>query len=164
MGENPMTETLTDRPDSRELVFDRLLAAPRAAVWRCWTEPDLLKQWFCPAPWRLAETEVDLRPGGAFNTTMRGPVGEEHHSDGIWLEVVPGRRLVFTDAYSAGWQPAAEPFFTGIVSFDDEGAGTRYAARARHWSGEACARHAEMGFHEGWGRAADQLEALARTL
>ena len=60
--------------------------------------------------------------------------------------------------------PAEKPFFTGILTFADEGGGTRYIARARHWNAEDRKRHAEMGFHEGWGRCADQLDALARSL
>jgi uncharacterized protein YndB with AHSA1/START domain len=71
---------------------------------------------------------------------------------------------VFTDAYSGDWEPTPEPFFTGIVAFEDAPGGTRYIARARHWRAEDRARHEAMGFHEGWGKAAHQLEALARTL
>jgi uncharacterized protein YndB with AHSA1/START domain len=71
---------------------------------------------------------------------------------------------VFTDAYSAGWVPADKPFFTGILTFEDEGGKTRYTARARHWTVEDCEQHEKMGFHEGWGIATDQLAALAATL
>ena len=95
---------------------------------------------------------------------FRGPDGEEFPNHGVYLEVVPGERLVFTDAFTAGWVPSAKPFMTGIISFADEQGGTRYTARVRHWSAEDRARHEEMGFHEGWGRAADQLAAVARSL
>ncbi|WP_118138435.1 SRPBCC family protein [Oceanicella sp. SM1341] len=149
---------------AHELVLDRLLAAPRAAVWRCWTEPDLLKQWYCPAPWTIASAQVDLRPGGASHIVMRSPEGEEFPNRGVYLEVEEGSRLVFTDAYTEAWVPSAKPFFTGIITLADEGAGTRYIARGRHWSAEDCETHDKMGFHEGWGKSADQLEALAATL
>jgi uncharacterized protein YndB with AHSA1/START domain len=85
-------------PGARDLVLDRLLRAPRAAVWRCWTEPALLKQWFAPAPWTTPEVSLDLRPGGASRFVMRSPEGQDFPSAGVYLEVVPERRLVFTDA------------------------------------------------------------------
>lgn len=150
---------------ARELTLERRLAAPPAAVWRCWTEPALLTRWFTPAPWRTVSAEIDPRPGGRFATVMRSPEGEDYPNDGIVLEAVPGRRLVFTDAYTAGWRPTEKPFFTGVVEFAEDGAGgTVYVAHARHWTEEDRKRHEEMGFHPGWNAAADQLEALAKTL
>ena len=69
-----MPETKTE-PTGEEhtLVIERVLGAPRTAVWRCWTEADLLKQWFCPKPWEVAEADFDLRPGGRMNCVMQGP-------------------------------------------------------------------------------------------
>lgn len=147
-----------------ELSLTRFIAAPRAAVWRCWTEPELIKQWFTPRPWTTPVVEIDLRPGGASYMLFRGPGGEEFPNRGIYLEVVPQQRLVFTDAYVEAWRPSAEPFMTAIASFADEAGGTRYEARVRHWSEAARKRHEDMGFHEGWGKAADQLEDAARRL
>ncbi len=156
---------MTDFPRDRELVLERLLDAPRDAVYRCWTEADLLKRWFAPAPWSVAEAEIDPRPGGANNVTMRGPGGEEMPGRGVFLEVVPGVRIVATDAFAAGWEPGeGAPFMLSIITFADEGGKTRYTARVRHWSAEATRQHEAMGFHSGWGQCADQLEALARTL
>ncbi len=156
-----MTATPTD---PRELVLDRLIDAPPAAVWRCWTEPDLLRQWFAPKPWSTPKAELDLRPGGACTVTMADENGTEYPNPGVYLEVVEGKKLVFTDAYSAGWVPSENPFFTAVLTFEDEGGKTRYIARARHWSEELKAQHEKMGFIEGWGICADQLEALAKTL
>jgi uncharacterized protein YndB with AHSA1/START domain len=95
---------------------------------------------------------------------MRSPEGQDFPNPGVVLEVVPGERLVFTDAYTSAWVPSARPFMTAILTFADEMGGTRYVARARHWTAEARAEHEAMGFHEGWGQCADQLEALASTL
>jgi uncharacterized protein YndB with AHSA1/START domain len=156
---------MTDAPaGARELVLVRHLQAPRAAVWRCWTEPELLEQWFAPAPWSVADVTVDLRPGGAFEIVMRSPEGEEHPGPGCYLEIEPPARLVFTDAFIGDWQPSEKPFFTAVLTFEDATGGTRYTARARHWSDEDRAAHEAMGFHDGWGKCADQLEALARSL
>ncbi len=105
-----------------------------------------------------------MRPGGASHMIFRGPEGEEFPNDGVYLEVVPDQRLVFTDAFGQAGVPSAKPFMTGIIALDDEGGKTRYTAMARHWTAEDKANHEQMGFHEGWGKATDQLEALARTL
>ena len=147
-----------------ELSISRVIAAPRAIVWRCWTEPELIKQWFTPRPWTTPVVEIDLRAGGASYMLFRGPNGEEFPNRGVYLEVVPQQRLVFTDAYVEAWVPSAEPFMTAIASFADEDGGTRYEARVRHWSEAAMRRHEEMGFHTGWGQATDQLAEVANRL
>lgn len=157
---------MTATPASdRELVLTRLIDAPRETLWRCWTEPQLMLQWFTPAPWKTIHVETDVRPGGSSYIVMQGPDGTEMPNRGIYLEVVKNERLVFTDAYTSAWQPSENPFFTGILTFEDAGNGqTRYTARALHWTKENREAHEKMGFHEGWGVAADQMTALARTL
>lgn len=147
-----------------DLVLERDVDVPRALVWAAWTQPEHLMKWFVPAPWSLADCTVDLRPGGRFRTVMRSPDGEEFPSDGCYLEVVPQRRLVFTDALLPGYRPAPEPFFTAVVELSDSGAGTRYVATALHRDPEGRARHAAMGFADGWGTALDQLVAHVKAL
>jgi uncharacterized protein YndB with AHSA1/START domain len=147
------------------LVITRTIAARPEILYRCWTEPKLLKQWFTPRPWTTPVVETDVRPGGSSYILMRGPNGEEHPNRGVYLEVDPGRRLVSTDAYTEAWVPSAKPFLTIDVTFEDAGPGrTLYTARALHWSGADRQAHETMGFHQGWGAATDQLEALAKTL
>lgn len=157
---------MTATPASdRELVLTRLIDVPREKLWRCWTEPKLMVQWFTPAPWKTIHAETDVRPGGSSYVVMQGPDGTEMPNRGVYLEVIENERLVFTDAYTRAWEPSAKPFFTGILTFEDAGGGkTRYTARARHWTKEDCESHEKMGFHQGWGIATDQLTALARTL
>jgi uncharacterized protein YndB with AHSA1/START domain len=154
-----------EKETGNELRLSLELDAPREKIWRCWTESELLKQWFCPRPWTTAHVEVDLRPGGAFNFTMRSPEGEEMPNFGVCLEIIRLEKLVFTDAYSAGWIPSEKPFMTGFVELsDNDSGGTHYVARARHWSDEDLRRHEQMGFYEGWKQAALQLEAVAQQL
>ena len=142
-----------------------MLHATAHNLFRCWTEPALLVQWFAPRPWTTASAELDLRPGGVSNIVMRSPQGEDMPNPGVYLDIVPDRRLVFTDAFAAGWRPAGQPFMVAEVTFEDLGDGTtRYSARAMHWTAEAKAQHEQMGFHDGWGQCAAQLEDLARTL
>ena len=150
--------------NARELVIDRLLDAPREKLFRIWTDPSTYAQWFCPKPWTVSKAELDVRPGGKSLIVMRGPEGQEFPNHGIFLEVVPNEKIVFTDAFVDAWTPSERAFMVATVTFVDEGGKTRYRAVARHWSAEACAEHEKMGFHEGWGIVASQLEALAKSI
>ena len=150
--------------ETHELSLTRLIDAPRAALYRCWTEPELVKQWFTPRPWTTPVVEMDVRAGGSSRMIFRGPEGQEFPNNGVYLEIVPNEKLVFTDAYTEAWIPSAKPFMTGTVTFADEAGKTRYTAVVRHWSAADKAQHEQMGFHEGWGKATDQLAAVAATL
>ncbi|SOB80891.1 Uncharacterized conserved protein YndB, AHSA1/START domain [Sphingomonas guangdongensis] len=147
--------------DLHELRIERHIAAPVDVVWRAWV--DHQAEWFCPRPWRASVEVSELRPGGRSVVVMHGPAGEEMRHEGVYLEVVTGERIVSTDAFTAGWRPAG-PFLVRIDEFAADGAGTRYAAVARHWTAEARDQHAAMGFEAGWGAAADQLEEVVRRL
>lgn len=151
--------------EDRSLSVSRVIAAAPEKLFRCWTEPALLQQWFCPAPWSVSRAELDVRPGGACLVVMRSPDGQEFPNRGVYLEVDMNRRIVMTDAYTAAWQPSEEPFMTTIVTFEDLGDGTtRYTAAALHWSEADRKTHEDMGFHQGWEKACDQLAELAARL
>lgn len=160
-------------PDPRlDLVFERITDVPRALIWRAWTVPDLLMQWFTPAPWTTVGCEIDLHPGGLFSTVMQSPEGQKTPNVGCYLEVVENERLVWTNALSPGWRPAASPgpapcetfYFTAAIELLPAPGGTRYTATVMHANEEARAKHDAMGFQEGWGAAFDQLVALVRAL
>lgn len=149
-------------PSNRDLVLTRLLNAPREKVYQAWTRPELLKQWFAPLPYTTPFAEMDVRPGGSSLIIMRGPDGVDLPNPGLFLDVVENERLVFTDAYVNAWEPSAKPFMTVILTFEDAGGGkTKYTALVRHWTVEDREAHEKMGFHAGWGKATDQLEAIA---
>lgn len=151
--------------DSRDLVLERIIDVPAEKLYRCWTTPELLPKWFCPKPWFVSDVRQDVRSGGNSYMVMNGPDGERVPQPGVYLEVVPNQKLVFTDAFTETWKPSDKPFMVGIVTFEDLGDGkTRYRAVARHWTAEDKTAHEQMGFREGWGVATDQLTALAKTL
>lgn len=151
--------------ESNDLVISRLVRAPRAAVWRTWSEPDLLKEWWSPKPWTTEVRRFDLRPGGDFHTFLSGPEGGTSDNPGSFLEVVEGERLVFTSLLTGGWRPATPWMpFTAIITLADEGEDTRYTATVMHPDRTWSEKHKEMGFYEGWGKGIDQLEAFAREL
>jgi uncharacterized protein YndB with AHSA1/START domain len=144
----------------RDLVLTRIIDAPREKLFRAWTDPELLKQWFAPLPFTTPVAEVDLRPGGTNLIVMRSPDGQDMPNSGVYLEVVENERLVFTNAYTKAWEPADHPFMTVILTFEDLGGKTKYTALVRHWTVADCETHEKMGFHKGWGQCADQLTEL----
>jgi uncharacterized protein YndB with AHSA1/START domain len=159
--------TTTDKTaatSDRELVLTRIIDAPPEKVFRAWTEPELLKQWFAPLPYTTPVAELDVRPGGANLIVMRDPQGNDMPNRGIYLEVVPNRRLVFTDAYTKEWEPSEKPFMTVMLTFEDQGGKTKYTALVRHWTVADRETHEKMGFHHGWGICADQLAAVVAKL
>ena len=118
---------------SYDLTLTRLLDAPADKLFRCWTTPELMKQWFAPRPYTTPVAEVDLRPGGASNVVMQSPQGQEIPCPGQYLDVVPNRKIVFTDAFTGDWKPKnGAPFMVATLTFEPEGKGTRYVARALH--------------------------------
>lgn len=143
----------------RELVLTRIIDAPRERVYTAWTKR--LTEWWGPHGMTTPVCEMDLRPGGLFRTVMRAPDGTEYPTKGVFLDVVPNERIVFTDAYDSGWQPSTDIFFTAITTFEEmPGGKTKYTARALHWTNENKEKHEQMGFHNGWGESLDRLVSL----
>ena len=152
--------------ENNELAISRFIDAPPAVVWKAWSDPAHLEQWWIPAPIACKVIRLDLRPGGGFETRMREGAGEfKPHLEGCFLDVVPGQRLVFTTALAEGWRPT-EPWLalTAIITFEAEGQGTRYSARVLHKTAADSRKHEEMGFQQGWGTTIDQLAAFVKRL
>lgn len=148
-----------------DLEIVRRLEAPRAKVWKAWSDPDILKEWWCPKPWTTQVKAFDFRPGGAFHTYMTGPDGGDSDNPGVFLEVVPLEKIVWTSMLVDGWRPG-RPWLpmTGVFLFEDEAGGTRFTARCLHGDDATRAKHEEMGFYEGWGTMVDQLGEAAKGL
>lgn len=147
------------------LVLHRVLRAPRHLIYACWTQPEHMVHWFMPKPHFISDIEIDLRPGGRYNSTLNID-GTAYPSLGCVLDAIPDRRFAFTDILSENWQPidAVELGFSATIDLDDHPDGTVYHVTARHRTAEVAARHEAMGFTEGWGLVATQLEAYAQSL
>ncbi|KHK91454.1 SRPBCC family protein [Novosphingobium malaysiense] len=148
---------MADTQPANELSVTRYIDAPPAKVWEVLAERQ--SEWWCPRPWRAEVDRQDRRAGGACNMTFHGPDGEEMPQNGIYLAFEEGRRFVTTDAVTEEFQPSG-PFMIGIWEIAPEGNGTRYTARARHWSDETRKQHEEMGFIDGWTVCAAQLAEI----
>ena len=153
-----------------DLTLERVVKVPKELIWRAWTQPHILKQWFCPVPWQTVDCEIDLRPGGIFSTVMRSPEGQDFPGIGCYLEVRENEKLVWTNALLPGFRPAnssvkadstVDFLFTAMIELKTLDNGTQYTATVIHADEAGCKQHAEMGFHEGWNKALDQLLELA---
>lgn len=162
----------TYQPNSKlDLSFERIVDVPKELVWRAWTEPKHLMPWFCPLPWKTIDCEIDLRAGGIFRTVMQSPEGQLFPNTGCYLEVVKNERLVWSNALLPGFRPVANSaigmtdfLFTAMIELAAQGNGTKYTATVIHADEEGCKKHVDMGFHEGWGKALDQLVVMVKTL
>ena len=155
---------LYDQIDPKfDLRLERIVDMSPDLIWRAWTTPELLMQWFCPRPWTTVECEIDLRPGGLFRTVMQSPEGQKFPNMGCYLEAVPNQRLIWTDAFLPGYRPVKAPessagfLFTAMVLLEPSGRGTKYVAIAKHKDEEDRKLHADMGFEQGWSICLDQL-------
>lgn len=154
----------TSKTGDRELVLTRTIDAPPASVFRAWSDPELLAQWFAPKPLTTEVVAYDLRPGGSFNVVMRGADGAAYPAAGVFLDVVKNRRIVWTDAFTETWVPSEKAFMLAEITLEEQGGGTAYRARIRHWTAADREAHEKMGFHEGWALCAEQLAALVAKL
>jgi uncharacterized protein YndB with AHSA1/START domain len=151
---------MTTQNNNLDLVLERYVDVPPAKVWEAWTTPEIMMKWFTPDPWKTVSVDVEHVPGGRHNFVMESPEGQQFPNQGCCLQVIPGRKLVFTDTLQEGFRPSANPFMTAIVEIIPEGTGTRYRATALHKDEEMKQKHIDMGFHEGWGAALDQMVAV----
>lgn len=144
----------------KELSVTRYIAAPPEVVWDVMVNRQ--EEWWCPQPWTVEVTAQERFAGGRSAMIMRGPDGEEMPQEGIILAWDEGRRFASTDAIVGDLEPAG-PFMIGIWEIEPQGDGTRYTARARHWSNEARDQHEAMGFVQGWEACAQQLAQLCEN-
>ncbi len=158
------TPKVTTAAEGRDMILTRIIDAPAAKIFRAWTEPELLKQWFAPLPWTASAAETDVRPGGSNMVVMRSPEGAEFPNRGVYLDVIPNKRLVITDACREAWEPSDKPFMTIILTFDEEDGRTKYTARIRHWTEADREAHENMGFHVGWPLCTEQLAELVARI
>jgi len=147
-----------------DLTMSRIIKAPRAVVWKAWSDPARFAQWWLPAPYTCRVVEMTLSPGGAFITEMSED-GRTFtpHLNACFLAVDEGARIVFTNLMSGGWRPTENTYpaaLTAMISLRDHGKDTEYAAHVMHKNGADRTIHEELGFHDGWGTVAAQLARL----
>lgn len=145
----------------REITFEHEFAAPRALVFKAWTEPERLANWFGPAGWTLPVCEVDPKPGGVWRYCMRGPKGEESWGRAVYREIVEPERLAYTDYFTdaQGNVNNKMPSMEVTVSFEDLGGKTRVTMRSVAASAEQVKQLLGMGMEQGMKETWQRLEA-----
>jgi uncharacterized protein YndB with AHSA1/START domain len=164
----------TESEADREFVMTRVFDAPRSLVYRAWTDPQHMARWWGPHHFTNPVCELDVRPGGAFLIVMRGPDGSEFPCRGIYREVSPPARLVYTDDHSGmpdmwhDWvdpsrdKSAAKPALESVttVTFDDLGGKTRLTLRTLFASVAVRDAMLKIQMAEGWAQSLERLESL----
>jgi uncharacterized protein YndB with AHSA1/START domain len=152
-----------------DLVLERVLDVPPALVWAAWTRREHLVKWYATPPWTTVECEIDLRPGGAFRTLMRSPDGAMFPNEACYVEVVPERRLVWTDVLEPDFRPtrleARMGFrFTIHLGLEPQGSGTKCTVVVMHSDAKSRAKLEAMDFRSGWNKGFDRLVEHMRQM
>ena len=149
--------------EERELVLTRVFDAPRELVFKAWTDPKQVAQWWGPHRFTNPVCDLDVRPGGAIRIHMRGPDGTVYPMTGVYNEVVEPERLVFTSAaLDADGNPMFEVLTT--VTFAEQGGKTKQIMRARVINTTAQAAPYIAGMEQGWTQSLERLaESLAKS-
>lgn len=156
-----------------DLMLAREVDVTPEEIWQAWTTPEHLKQWFCPLPWKTVACDINLQPGGLFRTVMQSPEGQQFTNSGCYLELLPNKKLSWTNALQPGFRPAPVPeqapghecaalVITASIVLAPTVRGTLYTAYALHADTASRQRHAEMGFEQGWSIVLDQLVATIK--
>lgn len=152
----------TDAQSEREIVITRIFNAPRELVFKAWTTPEHIAQWWGPKGFTTRVTELDLRPGGKSRYVMISPDGTEYPVKGVFREIVPPERIVTSDEFDEGFEKVVNADLPkGMVLtavFEDLGPKTKLTLRIVHESVEDRKKHEEMGVIEGWNSSFDCLD------
>lgn len=135
-----------------KLEVRRTIRAPQRRVFDAWTKPEELKRWHAPGPLTVSLAEIDLRPGGKYRIHMRSPDGTEHKVSGVYREVDPPKRVVYTWGWD-GDHPVKNSVVT--IEFHDRGDATEVVLKHEGFPpGDELANH-----EKGWIAIMDKLEA-----
>ena len=156
------TGNTATKEKEHELVLTRIFDAPRELLFKVWTDPKHVAQWWGPHGFTNPVCELDLRPGGAMLIHMRGPDGVLYPMTGVYQEVVEPERLVFM---SAMLDDKGNPMFEVLatVTFAKEGGRTKQILRARVIKKTAQAAPYLAGMEAGWTQSLERLTAYVAT-
>jgi len=147
-------------PAPTQILITREFAAPRHLVYRAWTSPELIRQWWSANRGEVTVVEVDLRVGGKWRFVMVTFGGFEVGFHGEYLEVVANERLVNTEVYEG--MPDGQAVNT--ITFEEEGGRTKFMCLVQHTSQEHRDAHIASGMESGLQDALDLLEQAAQSL
>jgi uncharacterized protein YndB with AHSA1/START domain len=172
-----MIGTAVAQEPETEHVISRLFDPPRELVWKAWTEPSRMAQWWGPNSFTNPVCELDPRPGGAYRIVMRSPDGIDYPLKGTYREVVPPELLVYTvdiSDHPEDWHGLLKKHLEGNaadtskpvlhrVNFEAEGGKTRVTIRQSFESAALRDAFVKMGMEQGWGQSLDRLANALRA-
>ncbi len=168
-----MTTLTTNRPATkpveRELIITRVFDAPRELVWKAWTEPERFRRWWGPKNFTTPFSTIDLREGGAYLNCMRSPEGQDYWSTGVYREIVPLERIVYTDSFAdekGNVVPAAHYGMSQdfplemlvTVTFEEDGGKTKMTLRHAGIPAGQMSELTEAGWNESFDKLARVLK------
>jgi uncharacterized protein YndB with AHSA1/START domain len=151
--------TAADRKPDAEVTLVRVLDAPRHLVWKAWTDPEQLAQWWGPKGFTNPVCEIDVRRGGKIRIDMHGPAGEVYPTTGIFHEIDPPSRIVFESAALDENGKVLLEGFT-IVTFEEQGRKTKLTVEAISVVVRPGTLNMCKGMDEGWAQSLDRLDDL----
>jgi len=158
------TNSPTGETAERELVMERIFDAPRELVFKAWTDPKHVAQWWGPKGFTNPVCELDVRPGGALLIHMRGPDGVVYPTKGVFHEIVEPERLVFTTSAFEDDQGNPQLEVLNTVTFAELGGKTKLRLHAVVVKSAPAVEAALAGMEEGWSQSLDRLaEELAKA-
>ncbi|NJR61977.1 MAG: hypothetical protein HC769_26000 [Cyanobacteria bacterium CRU_2_1] len=164
LKQNSSAQTQNDR----EIMITRIFNAPRELVFKAWTEPKHIEQWWGPQGFTTRVTEMDLRPGGQWRYVMIAPDGTEYPAKGVFREIVPPERIVTSDEFDQGIEKVLDADLPqGMVLtilFEDLAGKTKLTIQIVHDSADDRRKHEEMGVIAGWNSSFDCLDEHLTTL
>jgi uncharacterized protein YndB with AHSA1/START domain len=161
---------------SKDFVISRVFEAPRDLLWKCFTDPEHMKQWWGPKGVKVVKSKMDLRPGGTYHYGMQTPDGKVMWGRMVYREIVPREKLVFINSFSdesggVTRHPLAPTWpleMMSVFTFEDQSDGkTKFTVR---WSPHEATAEEQAAFDAGhasmtggWSGTLDQLEAYLKT-
>ena len=154
--------TITEDLENNRLIIERAFNAPVEKVWRAWSEPELICQWWAPKPYICTIDAMDFKVGGFMRYNMTGPEGDIYRGrmDFLKIEELKGYETEDYFCDENGEKAGDIPPMQLKVTFDVDGEVTKVTTTTTFASPEAFKQMAEMGAAEGWNLSMGQLEEL----
>ena len=157
------TATVT-LPTDEQILITREFAAPKHLVYRAFTEPDLVRQWWTAKRGEMKTCEIDLRVGGKWRYVMETPDGMEVGFHGEYREIEPDERIVSTEIFEGMPEGVAEEASVNTATFTEEDGRTTLEILVQHSNKQFRDMHVESGMEDGLQDALDLLEEIAVSL
>jgi uncharacterized protein YndB with AHSA1/START domain len=151
-------------PADTQILIEREFDAPAHLVYRAWTEPDLVKRWWAGERGNVTSVDIDLRVGGTWRFVMEADGGFEVAFHGEYRELVPGERLVFTEAFEGIPDPDGNAALTSITFTETADGRTLASMLVEHRDQEGRDAHIGSGMEGGMQESMDALEQVAISL